>query len=101
MQVLFNYADIDNSDSLETHTNEQIDKHIAKRFGQRLTRVEVHLSDTNAEKHGPKDKRCRIEARPSGKDPVTVESHDDDFYRAIAETVDRLRKALEKRLHKD
>lgn len=101
MQVLFNYADVNQSDALESHANERIDHHIARRFGERITRVEVHLSDTNAEKHGPDDKRCRIEARPSGKDPVTVESHDDDFYRAISESVDKLRKALEKRLHKD
>lgn len=101
MQTLFNYADIDNSDALETHANEQIEHHITRRFGERITRVEVHLSDTNAEKHGPRDKRCRIEARPSGRDPVFVEAHDDDFYKSIAECVDKLRKALEKRLERD
>ena len=101
MQTLFNYADIDNSDALETHSNEQLEHHIARRFGERITRVEVHLSDTNAHKQGPHDKRCRIEARPSGLDPVFAEAHSDDFYKAIAECVDKLRKVLEKRLHKD
>ncbi|MCH4875114.1 HPF/RaiA family ribosome-associated protein [Pseudomonas sp. TMW22091] len=42
-----------------------------------LTRVEVHLSDENGGKSGPKDKRCKMEARPKGHQPVLV-SHDAD-----------------------
>ena len=42
-----------------------------------LTRVEVHLSDENGGKSGPKDKRCKMEARPKGHQPISV-SHDAD-----------------------
>jgi len=42
------------------------------RFHERLTRLEVHVSDSNARKGGGDDKRCTIEARPRGGDPVTV-----------------------------
>ena len=36
------------------------------RFSDRVTRVEVHLSDENGQKSGPDDKRCMIEARLEG-----------------------------------
>jgi len=42
------------------------------RFEERLTRLEVHVVDTNAGKGGGDDKRCTIEARPRGGDPVVV-----------------------------
>ena len=42
------------------------------RFAERLTRVEVHLSDENAAKGGTRDKRCVIETRPAGMQPVTA-----------------------------
>jgi hypothetical protein len=43
-----------------------------KRFGTRITRIEVHLSDVNGERSGSRDKRCLLEARPAGRDPVAV-----------------------------
>lgn len=46
-----------------------------ERFSSHLTRLEVHLSDVNADKGGTDDKRCLLEARPSGRDPVIV-THD-------------------------
>ncbi len=39
------------------------------RFADRITRVEVFLSDEAGGKHGAKDKRCVMEARPSGVGP--------------------------------
>ena len=41
------------------------------RYRDRLTRVEVHLSDVNGPKGGP-DARCALEARAAGRQPVTV-----------------------------
>lgn len=42
------------------------------RFENRLTRVEVHLEDVNAERGGGRDKRCLIELRPAGGAPIAV-----------------------------
>ena len=42
------------------------------RFEGDISRVEVHLSDVNADKFGTHDKRCLMEARPAGQDPVVV-----------------------------
>lgn len=43
------------------------------RFDGWLTRVEVHLSEDGGGK--PEDKKCVIEARPGGKQPVAVTHH--------------------------
>jgi hypothetical protein len=42
------------------------------RFSQRVTRVEVHLSDQNADRGGAADMRCALEARPAGRAPIAV-----------------------------
>ena len=49
------------------------------RFRERLTRVEVHLSDVNGPKGG-RDARCALEARAAGRQPVAVtnEAHTPD-----------------------
>ena len=46
-----------------------------ERFEGQITRVEVHLSDNNGAKAGRDDKRCMIEARLAGLDPL-VASHE-------------------------
>src|SRR5690606_17690012 len=40
-----------------------------------LTRVEVHLADENGGKGGSDDKRCTLEARPRGRQPLAVTHH--------------------------
>ena len=42
------------------------------RFSDHITRVEVHLSDENGDKGGQNDKRCMMEARLEGLQPVAV-----------------------------
>ena len=42
------------------------------RFDDKLTRIEVHLSDVNADKGGSADIRCVMEARPAGQGPLAV-----------------------------
>src|SRR4051794_31319030 len=37
-----------------------------KRFGQQITRVEVHLADENSHKRGDSDKQCTVEAHVAG-----------------------------------
>ena len=51
---------------------EQQVRHRLARFEDRLTRLEVHLSDVNGRKHGADDKHCTIEARPRGGRPIGV-----------------------------
>lgn len=60
------------------------------RFEDRLTRLEVHVSDENGHKHGHDDKTCMVEARPRGGRPVGVTEHAskvDDAARKAANTM--------------
>jgi hypothetical protein len=66
-----------------------------QRFGDRITRLEVHLSDENSQtKGGPDDIRCLIEARPAGQQPVSIEVREATADQAIREAI----KTLERRL---
>lgn len=60
-----------------------------------LTRVEVHLSDENGGKSGPKDKRCKMEARPKGHQPISVSHDADELTLAVEGAATKLEHALE------
>lgn len=52
---------------------EEIVERLLGRFGDQITRVEVHLSDENSSiKSGIADKRCLLEVRLAGQQPVSV-----------------------------
>jgi ribosomal subunit interface protein len=98
VHIQFNYANLPSSDALEAHTRHQLDSAIG-RFADRITRVEVHFADTNSHaKSGANDKRCVLEARPAGSDPVKVEGATDDFHTAINDAAGKLRRLLTSRM---
>ncbi|MGC3972545.1 MAG: HPF/RaiA family ribosome-associated protein [Pirellulales bacterium] len=69
-----------------------------ERFADRLTGVEVFMSDENSrEKSGGDDKRCRMEARIRGFEPVVVTTHADDFDTAVEDAAGKLGRALDHR----
>ncbi len=43
-----------------------------RRFSEHITRLEVHLADENGSKKGINDKRCLLEARIEGRQPIVV-----------------------------
>ncbi len=98
MQIQFNFANIPSSDALEQHVRRELDATVGH-LRDRITRVEVHLADTNGHhKHGPDDKRCMLEARPVGMDPVAVESQAPEYHAAVSDAAGKLRRALTTRL---
>ncbi len=58
-----------------THQVEAEVRTALHRYADQITRVEVYLSDENGGKSVCADKRCLIEARPAGHQPLTA-SHD-------------------------
>lgn len=100
MHIEFNYANLPSSDALEDHAIAELRSTIG-RFEDRITRVEVHISDVNGHrKSGPADKRCMLEARPNGMDPIVVESTTDEYVTAVSDAAGKLRRALTTRLEK-
>ena len=76
----------------------EADVHAAlSRFGDRLTRVEVHLGDENAAKKGGDDKRCVLEARPAGQPPVVVPNPASTLDKACGGALQKLQNLLERR----
>jgi hypothetical protein len=69
------------------------------RFSERLTRVEVHLTDVNANKGGV-DIRCVMEARPSGMNPVKVDNMAVDVDKATRGAAEKMVRALDTRFGK-
>ena len=67
------------------------------RFADRLTRVEVHLGDENAGKSGAADKRCTMEARPAGQQPVAVTHEAATLEEACDGAAEKLGNLLESR----
>jgi ribosome-associated translation inhibitor RaiA len=65
------------------------------RFADRITRIEVHLSDTNSTKGGDDDKRCVMEARVSGRQPMSVTAQADNIEQAIDGATAKLLHALD------
>ncbi len=99
MQIEISSNGFDTTEAIREHVRAQVDAAIG-RFADRLTRVEVHLGDTNAGKGGPADKRCMIEARPRGGQPIAVEHHADDLYDAIGDAASKIKRALARRLER-
>lgn len=64
------------------------------RFGDRVTRVEVHLRNESAGRSSGDDFRCLIEARPAGMDPVTVTHHAATLDEALHGATDKLETLL-------
>jgi ribosome-associated translation inhibitor RaiA len=64
-------------------------------LAEQITRVEVHLSDENGEKTGARDKRCMMEARLEGHQPIAVTDEADSLDEAIAGAADKLKRSLD------
>ncbi len=79
---------------LENYINELITEELS-RFGEHLTRIEVHLSDENAAKDGENDKRCMLEARLKNKQPIAVTSHGNTVEQSLNEALDKLTASLD------
>jgi ribosome-associated translation inhibitor RaiA len=69
------------------------------RFGERVTRVEVHLSDVNGQKGG-RDIRCVMEARLAGFPPVAVDDQAETIQAAVHGAVGKLERVLDTRVER-
>jgi ribosome-associated translation inhibitor RaiA len=65
------------------------------RFAEQLTSVQVHLSDENSHKGGGNDKKCVIEARPRGHQPLAATHHAATLDDALDGALERLEHVLD------
>ena len=80
---------------------EAVIENVLGRFGDRLMRVEVRLTDDNsAAKRGQSDKRCVIEARVGGLQPVIVSDRGETLAQALDGAADAMQRSLDSTLER-
>ena len=82
------------SEKLELYVQSTVEATLA-RFSERLTRVEIHLSDENGDRTRGDDKRCLMEARPAGMAPVVVTHIAGSIDEAVDGAVEKLERLLD------
>ena len=93
-----------NTDSNITESKELRDSLIAliseglSRFSDQISRLEVHLSDENSHKDGLNDKRCLLEARLEGRQPIAVKNQANTLEQAVVGAVDKLKTSLDTKI---
>lgn len=70
------------------------------RFGHQVTRVDVHLRDTNGPKSNGDDKSCLLEARLAGRQSTVVSHEAASVRQAIDGATTKLERALDNLLGK-
>ncbi|WP_296490507.1 HPF/RaiA family ribosome-associated protein [Rhodoferax sp.] len=95
MQIQVNTDDhIQGGESLAQWVQDEAGSRL-NRLKEHVTRLEVFLTDVDGAKSGHKDKRCRLEARVTGRKPVTVTAEAEKMGAALIDAVEKLARALD------
>ena len=70
-------------------------KNALSRLSDHITRVEVHLSDDNGDKSGNNNKRCVMEARLEGRQPIAVTDQAATLDQAVDGAANKLTRLIE------
>ena len=90
---------IQGDESVQRHLEQTLESNLG-RFSKQITRIEVHLRDTNAGKQGDDDKHCLLEARLEGRPPVVASDDAATIATAITGAARKLQRALDTSLGK-
>ena len=95
MQVLLNSDPNTDGSHLMAEHLQAVVKDALGRFGERITRVEAHLSDANSQAKASADGvHCTLEARLQGLDAVVVKDQAGNAHQAIEGAVRKLKRAV-------
>src|SRR5664279_1450690 len=98
MQIQINTDhNIAGHEALASHVSSLVENAL-NRISDHITRVEVHLSDENSNKGGENEKRCVMEARLEGRQPVAVTHQDTTVDQAVDGAVHKLSRLIESTL---
>ena len=100
---MFIQINTDNQVESDAERNERIEEQVRQRlarFENRITDVEIHVSDVNGPKGGNADLRCTLEARVNGIAPVAVTEQGNTVDRAIIGAAKKAVRALDHQLGK-
>ncbi|TDH24582.1 HPF/RaiA family ribosome-associated protein [Segetibacter sp. 3557_3] len=95
MHIQFNTDNsIKGSEAFRAPLEDTLNKSLT-RFAERITRLEVHINDENSHKPGQDDKRCMLEARLEGMQPIAVTNNGATEEHALDGAIDKLKVALD------
>ena len=90
-------GNIDGTEGLRAHVQAIVENALS-RFSERVTVVEVRLSDVNGKKGGPNDKHCMMEVRLDGCQPIGVTDQASTFEQAVKGSARKLKRSVESKL---
>ena len=98
MQIQINTGhNIEGHEALAAQVSEVVESALSP-VSDHITRVEIHLSDENSDKHGQSDKRCMMEARLEGRQPIAVTHQAATLDQAVDGAADKLTRLIESTL---
>jgi ribosome-associated translation inhibitor RaiA len=98
MQIQINTDhNIEGHEALAAHVRGVVESALI-RISDHITRVEVHLSDESSHKSSLNDKRCVMEARLEGRQPVAVTHQAATLNQAVDGAADKLTRLIESTL---
>ncbi|TVQ33128.1 MAG: HPF/RaiA family ribosome-associated protein [Phycisphaeraceae bacterium] len=98
MQIQVNRGSINTTDAIVERIEHEVEKHM-RLFRERVTRVEVHLHHDDGQTPGA-DKKCMMEARLAGHDPLAVDHSAIDMYEAITGAAGKLERAVRHKIER-
>lgn len=102
MQIQINTdRNIEGREALAAHVKSVVE-HALSFSSDYVTRVEVHIGDENGRKSGKDDKRCMMEVRLQGREPIAVTHHAGSLHQAVDGAAHKLTRLVEsaiERLH--
>jgi len=94
MQILVNTDhNIEGSEDFAAHVRGVVE-HALVHFHERVTRVEVHVSDQNGVKGGQDDHACSMEVRLEGRQPAAASHRAPTADLAVHGAADKLKRAI-------
>ncbi|MGR3714780.1 MAG: HPF/RaiA family ribosome-associated protein [Shimia sp.] len=94
MQIQVSTDNFIHGDARVIEVAEQAVRSGLEHMDDRLTRIEVHIKDQNADKHGPDHILCTMEARPRGMAPMSAHHGGADIQAALKGSAKKLRARL-------
>ena len=95
MQILLHADPHTDSSQLMADHLKQVVQTAMTRFGERITRVEAHLSHIHSQAKSSDDGiHCTLEARLTGQDAIVVKHHAGNAHQAIEGAVRKLKRAV-------
>jgi ribosome-associated translation inhibitor RaiA len=100
MQIQINTdGNIEGRERLATYVTGVVEDALG-RFRERLTRVELHLTDEDSHKGGRDDKRCVMEAHIKGHQTLVATNQATTMNEAVSGAIDKMKRSIDSTLER-